>query len=506
MKHVKIGKMLKIKEMASKNVWIILGFILIFGLIFRLYNFEKGFSFGHDHDLYSWIAKDIVVNKHVRSVGQITSVDGVFIGPLYYYIMATSYWLSGMNPMSAVVPVTIIGLLTIVSFYFLGKKYFSKRTGLIMAFIYAVSFGAALYDRWSVPTEPAVLWSVWFLYVVLGMLRKNLKLMPLYAVLVGLIYHIHIALAPIAPIPILAYFITKGGFMEKFKAIKIKNVLVSLLIFMVVSSPFWIFEIKHNFSQIRSVMVASKKDLGNPTGFTKVKKVVNASAWEMQRRLFAEWSVRPVEIMWLVFIFVTLIAYRFKKITGKDLILLKIWLMIIALAQFTSKRIVSEYYFTNYLPVFILMFGLFFDWLLNKKYMKMVGFGLGGAYLIVNFNWLIKNTNQNDSYFYKKEVVEYIRADQIKNNYPCVGINYVAKFGSGVGFRYLFWWKGVNIIKPSSSVPTYNIVIPLEETTSKLDQKIGRYGVILPTNTKAPTLEWCNNPNNQVDPLLGYTE
>ncbi len=483
-----------------------MGLILAVGLVMRVYNFEKSFGFGHDQDLYSWIAKDIVVNKHLRSVGQITSVDGVFIGPLYYYLMALSYWLSNMNPMSAIVPTTIIGLLTIVSFYILGKKYFSEKVGLIMAFIYSVSFGAAFYDKWSVPTEPAVIWSVWFLYVILGMRRKNLKLMPFYAVLVGLSYHIHIGLLPVLPIPILAYFMSEGTFKEKFKAIKIKNVLVSLLIFFLVSSPFWFFEIKHNFSQVKSVIIASKKDLGNPTGFAKLKKVVNASAWEMQRRLISEWLIKPFELMWPFFILVTFIAYKFKKLPGKDLILMSIWIFIVGLAQFTSKRVVSEYYFTNYLPLYILVVALSFGLLLENKYLSKIAFGLGGVYLFFNFSWLINTTDLNDSYFYKKQVVEYIKADQLKNNYPCVGINYVAKFGTGVGFRYLLWWKGVDIIKPSASVPTYNIVIPWEVSTDEVDQRYGRFGVILPTQTKASSKAWCEDPKNELDPLLGYTE
>jgi 4-amino-4-deoxy-L-arabinose transferase-like glycosyltransferase len=498
--------MLKIKEITSKKTFLILIAIILIGFVMRVYNFEKSFNFGHDHDLYSWIAKDIVVNKHIRSVGQITSVDGVFIGPLYYYIMAASYWLSNMDPMSAIVPTTIIGLLTILSFYFFGKKYFSERVGLIMAFIHAVSFGTAFYDKWSVPTEPAIIWSVWFLYVIFGMFRKNLKLMPLYAVLVGLTYHIHIALLPILPIPILAYFMSKGTFKEKIKAIKIKNVLISFLIFMMVSSPFWFFEIKHNFSQVKSVIIASKKDLGNPTGFAKLKKVINASSWEMQRRLISEWPIKPFELMWIVFIFITYVVYKFKKISKKDLNLLLLWMFLIGLAQFTSKRVVSEYYFTNYLPIYILMLALFFDLVLNKKYLNKIALVIGGVYLVTNFYWLITANDLNDSYFYKKQLVEYIRADQIKNNYPCVGINYIAKFGDGVGFRYLFWYKGVDIIKPSNSVPTYNVVVPWDISNNEVNKKFGRFGVILPVQTKASSEEWCKDPNNKIDPLLGYTE
>ena len=489
------------------KAWVVLGIILAIGLVMRVYNFEKSFAFAHDQDLYSWIAKDIVVNKHLRIVGQITSVDGVFIGPLYYYIIALGYFLFGMNPISAIAPTTVIGLLTIISFYVLGKKYFSKRVGLVMAFIYAVSFGAALYDRWSVPTEPAVLWTVWFLYVVFGMFRKNLKLMPLFGILVGLTYHIHIALIPVLPIPILAYFMSGGKFRQNLKQIKAKSVLITFLLFMLVSSPFWIFEFRHNFSQTRSVITASQREMGQPVGFIKFKKVINASAIEMQQRLLIGKSVRPIEIVWLIFLLITYVVYKFKKIKGKELIAFFAWFFIIGLAQYTSKRIVSEYYFTNYLAIFVVIVSLFLDIFLDKKYLNKVVLGVSVLYLISNFIWLEEITNQNnDSYLYKKQVVKYIRADQLKNGYPCVGINYVAKFGDGVGFRYLFWYKGVEIIKPSGSVPTYNVVIPWETSAGEVNEKFGRFGVILPKQKEASSDEWCKAKENQLDPLLGFTE
>jgi 4-amino-4-deoxy-L-arabinose transferase-like glycosyltransferase len=476
-------------------------------LVLRVYNYDKAFLFAHDQDLYSWIAKDIVINKHLRSVGQITSVDGVFIGPLYYYVMALSYWLSGMNPLSAVVPTTIIGLLTVVSFYFLGKKYFSKQIGLIMAFIYAISFGAAWYDRWSVPTEPAILWTVWFIYVILGIYRKNLKLLPLYGLLAALTYHIHIALVPILPIPIVAYFISGGKFVDNLKKIKIKKVLIALLVFMIVSSPFWVFELRHNFSQVKSVIIASKKDLGNPTGWPKLAKVINASSIEMQQRFFIGQSIKPIWLMWIFWILMIVVVFKFKKIKGKELILLLMWILLIAWAQFTSKRIVSEYYFTNYMAIFILISALFLDIFWKNRYLKLMILGGGFFYLAINLKWMIKITNQiNDSYYYRKQLVEYIKADQKNNGYPCIGVNYISAKGDAVGFRYLWWYEGIKAIKPGPNVPTYNIVNPWEISGDEVNEKFGRFGVILPTRKEASTNEWCEMKENQLDQLLGYTE
>jgi len=499
--------MLEIRKTLRVKTLVVLGVILLVGLVMRTYNFEKSFIFAHDQDLYSWIAKDIVVNKHMRSVGQLTSVDGVFIGPLYYYIMAFTYLLFKMNPISAIIPLTIIGLGTVLSFYIFGKKYFSERVGLTMAFIYAVSYGAASYDKWSCPTELAILWTVWFLYLIFGMFKKNVRLIPFFGVLIGLTYHIHIALVPILPIAIMAFFMSGGSFKDNIKKIKIKNFLITLLLFILVSSPFWIFEIKHNFSQVRSVLTATQTDMGQPTGLLKFKKVVNASAIEMQQRLVIGWPIKPVEMIWPIFLLMTYLVYKFKKLKRNEVIVFFLWILIIGAAQFASKRIVSEYYFTNYTAIFILVISLFFDIFLDKKHLSKVVLGLSGVYLLTNCLRLVKITEQmNDSYLYRKQLVEYIKNDQQKNNYPCVGINYVAKFGDGVGFRYLFWYEGIDVIKPSGSVPTYNIVIPWETSANEVNKKIGRFGVVLPTQNEASSNEWCQAVENQLDPLLGYVD
>lgn len=505
--RVNIYQMKKVKEYFKKKEILFLIFILLFGLILRVYNFEKSFIFAHDQDLYSWIAKDIVVNKHLRLVGQITSVDGVFIGPLYYYLMAFSYLVFNMNPLSAIVPLTLIGLSTVMAFYLLGKKYYSSRVGLTMAFIYSVSYGAALYDKWSCPTELAVLWTVGFMYLLLAMLRKEVKLIPLFGILAGLTYHIHIALVPILPIAIAAFFLSGGRFMDNLKKIKIKNIVITILLFLLTSSPFWLFEIKHNFSQVRSTLVATQKELGNPTGTEKFYKVINASSVEMQQRLFIGYQIKNIEYLWILILLMVLSIYFRRKTNKGELLSFAAWIFLIGLAQFLSKRIVSEYYFTNYLVIFILIISLFIDVLLDKKIIRRSVVFLAVTYLFLNINWMLKMSSQvTDSYYYRQQLVDFIKKDADKNEYLCVGVNYISKFGDGVGFRYLFWYKGVKIVKPSGMVPTYNIVIPWEISGDEVEVKYGRFGLILPNNRKVPSKEWCDMVENQPDPLLGYTE
>jgi len=488
-------------KVKAKRLWIPLIIILALGIFFRTFNFSKGFSFAHDQDLYSWIAKDIFTNKHLRLSGQVTSVDGVFIGPAYYYLMTLTYAIFDMNPLSAIVPLTLIGVINIVSIYWIFKRFFGEKVGMLGAFIEAISFGMASFDRWSVPTQPTILWCIWFLFIILEFSRGRLKHLWLYAVLVGLLWNVHIALLPILPIPILVYFIFPIKFREKIARIKIKQILLALLIFILVNSPFFIFEIKHNFSQIKSTIAAMKvKNIG-PSGWQKVDKVLNASGIEFQQRLVLGWENFEVNWLWLGVIVIFGVILIRKQINIAEFIGITFWILLILLAQFTSKRPVSEYYFSNLLPLIILLVSLFLG-----NFKNIFIYILGAIYLGINIFWLITKTDMNNSYYYRKQLVDYVQKEALKNNYPCIAVNYIADPGVGVGFRYLFWYDGIRLIKANDKVPIYNIVIPWQISEKEISAHFGRFGVINPKPMKKVEAATCQDIKYNLDPLLGYTE
>lgn len=72
--------------------FLILGFIILLGLFFRTYKVVDNLSFAHDSDLYSWIAKDIIVDKHFRLIGQLTTAPGIYIGGLFYFLLFPHLW------------------------------------------------------------------------------------------------------------------------------------------------------------------------------------------------------------------------------------------------------------------------------------------------------------------------------------------------------------------------------------------------------------------------------
>src|SRR3972149_3870940 len=92
-------------------------------------------------------------------------------------------------------------------FYFVFYKLFSPKAALIGVFLYACSLPLVFIDRWIVPTQPTILWSVWYLYALFITLKGNKKGLVLFGILAGLIWHIHVALLPLLfLIPVSMFF------------------------------------------------------------------------------------------------------------------------------------------------------------------------------------------------------------------------------------------------------------------------------------------------------------
>src|SRR5689334_10511821 len=93
--------------------------ILLLATFFRTYHLVPRFEFAHDGDLYSWIVKDVVVDHHLRLIGQLTSAPGIFIGPGFYYALIPFFLLFNMDPVGGNGLVIILALATLISYFYI---------------------------------------------------------------------------------------------------------------------------------------------------------------------------------------------------------------------------------------------------------------------------------------------------------------------------------------------------------------------------------------------------
>lgn len=483
--------------------------IIILGFFLRTWRYEYFFGFGHDQDLFSWIAKDIVIDHHFRLIGQETSISGVFVGPLFYYLISLFFYIFHMDPRSANLLTTLVSVATIISFYYVVGKFFGKTSGLISAFIYSSSLGIAFFDRWVVPTQPTLLWSVWYMYILLSFLKGNFRTLPILAILISSIWHVHIALLPlllILPLPVFLYWRLhpKKGFQ-----LETKTVVISLLLFLILLLPLMISEARHNFQQSKALIHATSEERHDVRGIARAVKVVETFSTSSslavvysQTQLDSPLAIYTIPVL-AVFLFIIL---RWRSILSKQQFLtLVFWVMIGLIGQFISKRQISGYYFANLHVVLFLIFGLFFGYLYTFKKTNLAITLLLIIYALFNIITLLKLPNSYDNYADRRGLIEYIKNDAASHNYPCIGVNYIADPGVGVGFRYLFWLNNLQIIRPTPGIPIYNIAIPWTHAVpAELTYRQGYFGVIIPKPIEIKNSSACNDPKNQFLPLSGF--
>lgn len=585
-------------------------FILVVAFFFRSYKSVEWLTFDQDGELRSWIVRDIVVNKHLRLIGQLTSAPGVFIGSLLYYLNIPFFLLFNMDPAASIIPILIIGMLTIYSYYWVFEKLYNKRVGLIASFIYATSLYTISFDRWVVPSTPTNLWGIWYFFTLMMLLRKNFSVLPLLGILIGLIWHIHIALAPTLIAVPLAIF-----FSGKFP--KLKQIAVFILIVFITSLPLIGFETRHNFSQTRSffgnfvdnfggpnkvetkyqlnlsknagngieeveeqnnnILIKSKKEIEigqeaifkissmlskyntivmeTPCGTRKKFEIGGTEAlfnWDTTGcnegnkniLIYARESIEPFwkrdagkfyiifqkEVMnmyqtfvypwelsqngktiFTIIVFLTpLFALSIKKLKKSEVIVLySIVFGVFAFFSLSSVPI-SEYYLAILEIVVFASIALIIEsFYVFNKYIKYLIIIFLSIILIRNFFSFINQSPYRSGYVEKKEIVSMIKKEMILKNYPCVGINYIAKAGNNVGFRYLLWLNKIKVAKAQTNLPIFNIVIPDEFAKDQIDFKSGHIGLILPKeeiDKNQLELNCSGEDTNITDSILGYTQ
>lgn len=480
--------------------------IILLALFFRIYKAVERADFGHDADLFSWIIKDIVVERHFRLVGQETSAPGIFIGPFFYYLLVPFFLVFNMDPAAIIVPLTIIGILTVLSYYFVFTKLFNYKVGLIISFLYAVLISSAVwFDRRWAPSTPTNLWTIWYFFTVVMISRGKYWVLPILGVLIGLIWHIHIALLP-------ALIAIPFALLAARKLPNFSQIIKFTIALIITSIPLVIFELRHDFGQTLSFLQNFATQHEGATGVYKLQIVLDMVTKNINSLLFTPHSFKitnnflfPISILissfWLV---------KVKLIKIKDLIPLYGWVIGVVLFFSISSSPISEYYFYNIEIIFLTIISLLLYYVFKSAtFGKVLVIGL---LIIISSKNIYSQFTQNTyhkGYVEKKAVVDYIYRDSKEKGFPCFSINYITSPGENVGFRYFFYLKNVHIAVPGRGSPVYSIVIPDEYALEEVKVKYGHIGVIPPKEipSKELMVEACSGQNtNLTDPMFGYVE
>lgn len=477
------------------HTWVLLAALLI-GLFVRTYQFKDRFYYAHDNDLASWVVRDILLNRHPRLSGQLTTTPGIFIGSLFYYALIPLYVVGRMDPLYTVGFSWFIGGFSIFSIYWVFSKLFSPKTAGIGSLLYAVSFAISQTEREVVPTTPAMLWSIWFLYAVNLLYAGHKRSLWLLAVLWALIWHVNLALVLLTPLVLIGIVI---------RPYPLKSLFPALILFLALSTPLAFFEFRHDFQQTRALVTSlegkSAQLVGTRLGkFNRTLFVASQNATSLLIGKSTQYPIYIIPVgllmsgIWLV--------WRHKINPAMGAVYLA-WLLLY-LVFFTFHPInLSEYYLNGINILWLFLFSVTLSQL-----SKFLGISLITILIVHNLYLFVHSPINGNNYTTKTNLVKFVSSDSQLHNYPCVSVSYITDPGNEFGYRHLFWLENLSVNRPSSGSPVYTIVFP-HAKVNHLDKTFGALGLILPDYSRyspSAVSASCKNTNdNLTDPMFGFT-
>ena len=354
--------------------------ILILAAFLRLYRISEYMTFLGDEGRDALIVTNMIVNHHPALIGPPTSVGNIYLGPLYYYMMAGSMFFN-LNPVAAAQMVAIIGVLTVFLVYYFGKIILNKEAGLISALLYAISPVNILQSRSSWNPNPAPMFT---LLAMLGFAKlqktRDFKWLILTGVMTAAAVQMHYLALILIPIFGILYFV------EVFKKRPAKSLvsgtILAIIAFLIVMSPLLLFDLRHDFLNYKAVTkLFSEHQAVSGSVFSNLYKIP---------RIFTNNLIGPLmtagnSYLTAIVSILTLSSIYFLSNPWRVNFL--VWLLVGILGLSFYQGSVYDHYVGFLNPIPFLLFGSFLKVLKSDK-IKMF---LGPIYLIIFLSLIFVN-------------------------------------------------------------------------------------------------------------------
>jgi hypothetical protein len=468
--------------MKNKVFWIFASSSwLLLAVLFLYLIFSGNIPFWYDP------ARDMLSawnNLHkITLIGSTSGIPGIFYGPYWIWLLSIPIFFS-KDPRFTVFLVSFIPymlIFPIVLWRF--KKYFDKNILLILWLFFVLSFQSYIIYIWNPNGSPLLfLLVVWVsLYAVSGeKYLNNFKGIFLSGLITGLALNINMSFGSAFTLGLIIFFILnaiifwKENLITKFRRLflRLGSFLISILLTFI---PFFIFEIRHGFEQIKIFSNALIHGGGGLVGLHGLTKQ------QIIESFFSRWTQilhipSDLSLIILVILIAVLVALLFgKKIhfskPEKMLILLLFSLALSCLGLYLSvKNPVWDYHFIGAEILWILLLGI----LLSKiPFVQYAAYGWVFILVImqvVNFSDTFKSSVlTTDSLAAKESVVKIITEDADRGTYS---VYVYSPSIYSYEYSYLFRWlagKDVpydpNLIKRQKDI---YLVLP-KENKSILD-------------------------------------
>jgi len=376
-----------------KPEFIFLFFILIFSAFLRLYRLDQLLGFWYDQGRDALVIWDLLHRGKFFLIGPVTGIEGIFLGPFFYYFLAPFYLLGKGSPVFVTACLGWLSVGTIFLIYFLTRKIYGPKTALLAAFIYGFSYNFVQFSRWLANPNPLPFFTLLAILCLYKFIEShNSKFIILGSFLIGLCLQLEAAAATFF-LPTMVVFL----FWQRKKVKSFWVLILSLLAFFLTLLP----QIYFNFRHDGILLTAFEKFLVKDKSFGS-EPFISGLGWlnMLKLRLLLYYDVffgrlfpgvRSFGLTALALFSATFFITRKKifSLGGKFLVL---WL-VVPLIGYCFYRgnngYIWDYYFAGIFPAFIILFSASLVFFFEKRLMGRILFGsVLMMFLASNFNYL----------------------------------------------------------------------------------------------------------------------
>ncbi|MBI4157849.1 glycosyltransferase family 39 protein [Candidatus Woesebacteria bacterium] len=355
-----------------KEFWILL-VILLTGAFLRLYRIGEYMTFLGDEGRDAIIVRRLLVYQDLILVGPGTSIGNMYLGPLYYYMMAPALFLAGYSPVGPSVQIALLGVLTIGIVWWIGREWFGKLAGIIAGALYAISPTVILYSRssWNPNIMPFFatlsIYSIWQVWK-----KKSYGWLIVLGAAFPFVLQSHYLGLLLAPTLGIFWILTLRELKQKKQELRkfVKSSLAGLLLFSFLMSPLVIFDLRHNFINFS----AMKKF------FTERQSTVSARPWNAVPNLYPQFEKVNTRLVsgrnekagkMVTFLIVLSLAIFLKKekklLLSPPYILTLVWLIFALIGLGLYKQEIYDHYYGFFFAAPFLLLGGVLGKLLSAK-------------------------------------------------------------------------------------------------------------------------------------------
>jgi hypothetical protein len=433
--------------------FILLAVILLIGLFLRVYKLSAMVNFDFDQEYAAMFAYKVLVEYPIQTIGQGLSVQGLFMGPFYFYYLVPFFAITHLHPIGGYIGSVVLGLITIVAYFFILKEIFGPRAGLIAAFLRAILFHKIQNDWTMAPSygsELAVLFTWYFFYKYWN---GKTQYLPWLSFIFGLYTSFH----PIL-FPLYAVFLILVALRRKFPTIK--QLIFSIILFVIPISPLIRFEYYRHFLEVKMLFSLHASNTGETktlhTLWNYILIVFHYPSFIFGIPLQGIWGTLLSLAFFGILIWLLVRGIGFWKETFHKVILIITAAVVIGYYLVLPVHAPEYYFYAIETLVFIYTAASLA--LFRKALFEKIVYIILAAIFFVNISAMYRQWTHPTfiSLADKEYIFQQIKLRQANN--PHYGIFYTADPGQQYGLGYLQRYYHLDM--SGEALTTYEIVIP----------------------------------------------